>query len=483
MRLLALCAIPLVTALVVLGAPVFRGRRVPVALLLVVAGAHLTLVTSLWVMPVPPALGGWLAADALGLTVLTLTSVLFLVTATYIVGYLRQEAPRSGRVFAGGLLAFLAAASVVALAHHLAMLWVGMEATTLSVAPLVFLRRDRRSLEATWKYLVVSSVGIALALLGTFFLASAQGDLGRPLLLPDLIAHARELHPAWLRAAFLFLLVGFGTKMGLAPMHTWKPDTYGEAPSLVSGLMSGALTSCAFLGVARVSEVVAAAGLGSFAQPVLIAFGLLSLGVAATFVIGQRDVKRLLAYSSVEHMGLLVLGLGLGGVGAYGSMLHLVNNGLAKGWMFLVTGNIALATGAANSGNRGLIRTLPASATLLVLGLFAVTGSPPFGLFLSEFTILRAAFDGGHAWIAATILVALAVIFVGMAALVLGMVLGEPTTPTVGDLGAAPVRESGWLVAGPVALAALVLMLGFYIPGPLRDVLTRAAMALGGTAP
>jgi hydrogenase-4 component F len=484
MRLLALCAIPLVTALVVLGVPVFRGRRVPVALLIVVAGAHLALVTSLWVAPAPPALGGWLAADSLGLTVLTLTSVLFLVTAIYIVGYLRHDAPRSGRVFAGGLLAFLAAASVVALSHHLAMLWVGMEATTLSVAPLVFLRRDRRSLEATWKYLVVSSVGIALALLGTFFLASAQGDIGRPLLLPDLIIHARELHPAWLRAAFLFLLVGFGTKMGLAPMHTWKPDTYGEAPSLVSGLMAGSLTSCAFLGVARVTEVVAAAGLVSFAQPVLIAFGLLSLVVAATFVIGQRDVKRLLAYSSVEHMGLLVLGLGLGGVGAYGSMLHLVNNGLAKGWMFLVTGNIVLATGSATAaGNRGLVRTLPASATLLALGLFAVTGSPPFGLFLSEFTILRAAIDGGHPWIAATILVTLAVIFVGMAALVLGIVLGEPLSSAGRAPGALPARESPWLVAGPVALAAIVLMLGVYIPGPLHDVLTRAAVALGGSGP
>src|SRR6266571_1809823 len=406
MRLLALCAIPLVTALVVLAARTFRGRRV--------------------------------------------------------------------RVFAGGLLAFLAAASVVALAQHLAMLWVGMEATTLSVAPLVFLRRDRRSLEATWKYLVVSSVGIALALLGTFFLASAQGDVGRPLLLPDLLAHARELHPAWLRAAFLFLLVGFGTKMGLAPMHTWKPDTYGEAPSLVSGLMAGVLTTCAFLGIARVTEVVAAARLASFAQPVLLAFGLLSLAVAATFIIGQGDVKRLLAYSSVEHMGLLVLGLGLGGVGAYGSMLHLINNGLAKGWVFLVTGNVVLASGSATAaGNRGLIRTLPASATLLVLGLFAVTGSPPFGMFLSEFTILRAAFDGGHPWIAATILAALAVIFVGMAALVLGIVLGEP--PPSSEPNAVPVRESRWLISGPAALAAIVLMLGVYIPGPLHDILTRAA--------
>jgi hydrogenase-4 component F len=478
MRLLALCGIPLVTALLVLAVPAFRGRRVPVALLVTVAAAHLALVASLWTVPALPALGGWLAADSLGLTVLTVTSVLFLVTAIYVVGHVRLDAPRSGRLVAGGLLAFLAAASVVSLAHHLAMLWVGMEATTLSVAPLVFLRRDRRSLEATWKYLVVSSVGIALALLGTFFLASAQGGLGRPLLLPDLIAHARELHPAWLRAAFLFLLVGFGTKMGLAPMHTWKPDTYGEAPSLVGGLMAGALTSCAFLGIARVTEVVAAAGLGSFAQPVLLAFGLVSLVVAATFIIGQGDVKRLLAYSSVEHMGLLVLGLGLGGVGTYGSMLHLVNNGLAKGWVFLVTGNIVLATGSATAArNRGLVRTVPASAALLILGLFAVTGSPPFGLFMSEFTILRAAIDGGHPWIAALMLLTLAIIFVGMAALVLRVTLGEPPAGTV------PVRESPWLVAGPIALAAVVLMLGVYIPGPLQEVLTRAAVALGGKGP
>jgi len=479
MRLLAICALPLLAALAVLSFPVFRGRRVPVGLLAVIALTHLLLVATLWAVPEPSTLGGWIAADPLGLTVLTLTSVLFLVTVTYTVGYLQREKTRSGRVFAGCLLAFLSAASVVTLAQHLAMLWVGMEATTLSVAPLVFLRRDRRSLEATWKYLVISSVGIALALLGTFFLASAQGDVpGRPLVLPDLLAHARELHPAWLRVAFLFLLVGFGTKMGLAPMHTWKPDTYGEAPSLVSGLMAGALTSCAFLGVARVTEVVMAAGLGSFAQPVLIGFGLLSLAVAAVFIIGQSDVKRLLAYSSVEHMGLLVLGLGLGGVGAYGSMLHLVNNGLSKGWVFLVTGNIVLATGSATAaGNRGLIRTLPVSAALLVLGLFAVTGSPPFGLFMSEFTILRAAISAGHPWIAVAMLLMLAIIFVGMAALVLGIVLGEP------EPGTAPVRESPWLVAGPVALAAAVLMLGVYIPGPLHDVLARAAVALGGSAP
>lgn len=484
MRLLLLCALPLLGALVAAVLPAGRGRTATVgaarlALLVGIAVVHLALVVTLWLAPEPPVLGGWLAADALGLIVLTLTSVLFVLTALYAVGYLRREKPRGGRFFVTAMLGFLTATTVVSLSQHLAMLWVGMEATTLAVAPLIYHRHDRRSLEAVWKYLLISSVGIALALLGTFFLASAQGsELGRPLVLPDLVANARALHPAWVRAAFLFLLVGFGTKMGLAPMHTWKPDTYGEAPSLVSGLMAGALTSCAFLGVARITEVVMAAGLGSFAQPVLIGFGLLSLAIAAAFVIGQSDVKRLLAYSSVEHMGLLVLGLGLGGVGTYGSVLHLLNNGLTKGWMFLVVGSVVLASGSsAAAANRGLLRRLPVSGMLLVLGLFAVTGSPPFGTFLSEFTILRAAVNGGHTWIAVLTLLPLAVIFVGMAAMVLEMALGDPHDD------ASPERESRWLVLGPVVLAAAVAMLGVWIPAPLQAALAHAATALGGVAP
>jgi hydrogenase-4 component F len=330
-----------------------------------------------------------------------------------------------------------------------------------------------------WKYLLISSVGIALALLGIFFLATAQhGVPGRPLIVSDLAASATALHPSWLRAAFLFLLVGFGTKMGLAPMHTWKPDTYGEAPSLVGGLMAGALTSCAFLGLARVTGVAMAAGHGPFVQPVLIGFGLVSMVVAAAFIIGQTDLKRLLAYSSVEHMGLLVLGLGFGGIGTYGSALHVLNNGLSKGWLFLVAGNVVLATGSSSAvANRGLLRTVPVSGVLLVLGLFAVTGSPPFSLFVSEFTILRAALDAGHPWIAAAILLLLAIIFVGMASLVLEMSLGEPAP------GTQRVAESRWLVVGPVALAATVLVLGVYLPAPLRAALAGAAAGLGGGAP
>lgn len=443
--------------------------------LVVIAGIHLVLVASAWVSAPPSLLNGWLALDALGLVVLTVASGLFFVVSTYAVAYVRTE--RIGRGFASWLLAFLAAASLVALSHHLALLWVGMEGTTLALAPLIFQRRDRRSLEAVWKYLVISSVGIALALLGTFFLATAQSNLGpgmRPLVLEDLVAGAAQLDPAWLKAAFIFLLVGYGTKLGLAPMHTWKPDTYGEAPALVGGLMAGGLTSCAFLGIARVTEVTMAAGLGAFARPPLVIFGLVSLVVAAAFVIGQSDVKRLLAYSSVEHVGILVLGLGLGGVGVYGSVLHLVNNALAKGLLFLAAGSIAIAV---PNSRGGVLRTVPASGALLLVGLFAVTGSPPFGMFLSEFTILRAAWDGGHPWVASATLGLLALIFIGIAATILEL-LFAPSEELPRRTG-----ESAWLLVGPTVLAFGAIALGVVIPGPLQDLLSRAATALGGSTP
>lgn len=464
MLLLALVLVPVVGAA---GAYASAGRRG--GWLVAVAALHLALVVAAWRTAPASALDGWLALDPLGLVVLVVVSGLFLMVSVYAVGYLGRE--RVGRGFESWMLAFLATASLVAVSHHLALLWVGMEGTTLALAPLVYQRRDRRSLEAVWKYLVLCSVGIALALLGTFFLSTAQGDVGptvRPLVLEDLLASAATLHPAWLKAAFVFLLVGYGTKLGLAPLHTWKPDTYGEAPALVGGLMAGGLTSCAFLGIARITQVAVAAGLGAFVRPPLLVLGLLSLAVAATFVVGQTDVKRLLAYSSVEHVGLVVLGLGLGGVGVYGSVLHLVNNAVVKGLLFLAVGNALLAAGP-----------LRLSGVLLLVGLFAVTGSPPFGTFLSEFTIVRAAWVGGHPWIAAATLVLLAVIFVGVASVLLRLVYGAPALPASSQVA----LHGGWLLAGPVVLALVSLVLGLALPGPLHSLLVQAATALGGSGP
>jgi hydrogenase-4 component F len=244
--------------------------------------------------------------------------------------------------------------------------------------------------------------------------------------------------------------------------------------------MAGALTNCAFLGLARIAAICFAAGADAFVRPALIGFGLFSLAIAAAFIIGQTDIKRLLAYSSVEHMGILVLALGIGGAGAYGAVLHALNNGLAKGMVFLAVGNVVLATGTSTAAEiRGLVRRLPFSGILLVVGLFALTGSPPFGMFISEFTILRAAIGQHHPWIAALFLALLAIIFVGLGSMILEMVYGTPSEA----LPARQFRESVRLVAAPAAMAVLVLLLGLHLPGPLAHALSVAATMLGGRSP
>ena len=469
-----LILLPVAAGLLAWFAPSARARTV---LLLAAATAHVSGTAVLWWVKDTSVLEGWIAVDSLGLLVLTVVSLVFASVAIYTVGFLAAGDGRGERVFVSCLLGFLAAATLVAESHHLAVMWIGMETTTLTLAPLVLHRRDQRSLEAVWKYLVLSSVGIALALLGTFFMAAAQVQ-GRPLLLEDLIRNAGSMRPGLLRAAFVFLLVGYGTKMGLAPLHAWKPDTYGEAPSPVAALMAGALTSCAFLGLARVTEVMTAAQQQAFIRPPFFVLGLASLVIAAGFMIGQTDLKRLLAYSSVEHMGILAIALGLGGAGAYGAGFHLINNGLAKGAMFLTVGNIVLLSRSSEAAEtRGLLKRAPITAVLLIAGLFAVCGSPPFGLFISEITILGAAFHAGLTWLALLMLLLLALIFVGMARMLLGVAYGEPAA------GARPLAEMFPLIAGPVALNGVVLLLGLYVPGPLRIVLERAALALGGGTP
>ncbi|NTV53124.1 MAG: NADH dehydrogenase FAD-containing subunit [Candidatus Firestonebacteria bacterium] len=433
----------------------------------------------------------WLGLDEAGLLFLTLTSVLFLVVAFYAVYYLRQEA-RSAQtatqpgglfnntpeaVFVACLLAFLATMTLVVSSRHFGLLWVAIEATTLTSAPLIYFHRHHRSLEATWKYLLLCSVGIAVALLGNFFLAvAAKNGSGQPLALTFGVLTSPDVHlnPPWLKAAFLLILVGFGTKMGLAPMHTWLPDAHSEAPSLVSALLSGALLNCAFLGILRIQQVCAAAGIAAFGQDALIAFGLLSMAVAAVFILGQTDFKRMLAYSSVEHMGILILGLGLGGVGLFGSLLHAINHSLTKCLLFLVAGNIlSVYTSKSTADVRGVLQTLPVSGALWLIGFLAITGSPPFGTFVSELLILKAALDGGHLWVAALYLLLLAIIFISMASLVLRMVQGRTSRPVL-------IRES-WLSVAPAAvLAGLVLALGFYLPPFLSETLHRASVLFGG---
>ncbi|MGO8693030.1 MAG: proton-conducting transporter membrane subunit [Rectinemataceae bacterium] len=425
------------------------------------------------------ASGDWLVLDPPGKLVLLVVSGLFLFCSFYAVGYLRYRRERSNRIFTACLLVFLGVMSLVTWAHHLGLMWVAMEATTLSTAPLIYFNHSKRSIEATWKYLLVGSVGIALALLGTFFLAySAQRQGLQPTLtLEGLLSEAPNLSGPWLRAAFILLLVGYGTKMGLAPMHTWKPDAYGEAPGVVGAIFAGGVTSVAFLAFLRIYQIIEAAGDGIFASRILLFMGLFSMAVAGLFMVGQRDFKRMLAYSSVEHMGILMVGLGIGSPALYGTMFHVLTNSATKGVLFLSAGNIHRAYASKNTDQvRGAMRRLPLSAALFVAGFLAVTGSPPFGPFMSEFSILNGAFDAGRFAAAALFLLFLLVVFIGMGKTVLKVVQGRA------PLGAAdsPYRD-GFLTAAPVALLmCIVVAVGFYLPGPLSALLHASAAFLGG---
>ena len=452
-----------------------QARR-PLALL---AGGllHLAGVVFLWIARPAPALGGWLELDPLAKVVLTMISVLFAVCAVYAQGYLARRPDRDNRIFVGGLLVLLSAMTVVACSQHLGLLWVAIELTTLCTAPLIYFDKSARSLEAAWKYLLVCSLGIALALLGTFFLALAGAGEGGPrsLLLADLVRAGRALSSPWVRAAFVFLLVGYGTKMGLAPLHSWKPDAYGEAPGVLGALLSGGVTSVGFVALARVVQVCSAAGEGAFARDALVGMGLLSMALASVFMIGQRDFKRMLAYSSVEHMGILALGLGLGGSAASGAVFHALNNGLTKGVLFLAAGNIHRSYGSKLVDDvRGAARRLPVSGPLFLAGFLAVTGSPPFSPFFSEFTILNGAMASGRFVVGGLFLLFLSVIFVGMGATVLKVVQGDP--------GGAPEMHhaDSWLTAGPpLLLMALVLALGLFLPQELKSLFDAAAAQVG----
>jgi hydrogenase-4 component F len=260
--------------------------------------------------------------------------------------------------------------------------------------------------------------------------------------------------------------------MGLAPMHAWKPDAYGEAPGIVGTILAGGVSGCAFLAILRIYQICQAGADAEFAREIMVFIGLLSMAVAAVFMTRQRDFKRMLAYSSIEHMGILILGVGIGGAAVYGALLHLVNNGLTKGVLFLSAGNIHRAYGSKRTDDvRGALRRVPLSGALFLAGFLAITGSPPFGPFVSEFTIVNAAVGSGQLVTGGIFLLLLVAVFIGMGATVLAVVQGNPPEQTPGH---------GFLdgvgTGAPIVLfMALVLLLGLYVPPPLESLLRDAA--------
>lgn len=437
---------------------------------------HLLGVASFWISPPVGVLGGFLALDSLGMVVLSALSVLFFAVSLYVPGYVAHEKGRSNRVFTACILFLLFSVTLVTLSQHLGLFWVAIEAATLVSAPLINFHRRAQALEATWKYLMIGSVGIALALLGTFFLAISAAGI-KSLVLGDLLSQGPLLSTPWLKLSVIFLIAGYGTKMGLVPMHGWKPDAYGEAPGPVGALLAGGLTNCAFLAFLRIGQICHGAGQAEFLRPILLTLGILSVALASFSMLGQVDFNRLLAYSSIEHMGILILGLGLGGLGFYGSLFHAVNNAFSKGLIFLVSGNLYQKYQSKRLGDiRGVSKIFPFTGGLLVAAVLAVTGMPPFGTFFSEWMILSAALAGRHYGLAFFYLLFLSVVFIAFVPAVLKMARGAPDDTLV----ARSKKDSWAAVLPPLLLAGITLLLGFYVPSFLDQALKNSSALLGG---
>ena len=357
-------------------------------------------------------------------------------------------------------------------ANNVAIMWVALEATTIFSALLIPLTRSKSSVEASWKYILICSVGIALAFAGTvlgyFDFVSLSGRVEHALNWPVLLSHAPSLHPEVMKLAFVFLLVGYGTKAGIAPMHTWLPDAHSEAPSPLSAMMSGVLLAVALYAVLRWKMVVDATLGDGYTNKLFIALGLLSMAIASFSIVLSRNYKRMLAYSSIEHTGLMCLGLALGPLGVFAAMLHLVNHTAAKSMTFLLAGRVHHRYHTAQIRDvSGLLKTMPGTASMMAVGILAIIGLPPFGLFISEFALIRAGFATGHPWVMGAALVLLSVAFVASISHLNRMLYGPPPeNMMVGEKNIWP------LVLLSLNVAVLVA-LGLTLPTPLETLLNQ----------
>jgi hydrogenase-4 component F len=436
------------------------------------------------------AAGGWLYLDALSALHLGLLALVCGSSTLFALVYLGDEvrrnhlSARQARVFASLWCTALAAMTLLLVSNNLGLMWVGMETTTMATAFLIAIHVSRESLEAMWKYVLICSVGVGFAFMGTLLVAAAATSSlspGSSLLWTNLVASAGLLDPRLMRAAVVFLLVGYGTKAGLAPMHNWLPDAHSQAPAPVSALFSGFMLNAALYCILRVLRIADAVPLcRGWSQSLLLGFGLLSLVIGAAFVMFQRDAKRLLAYCSVEHMGLIAIGFGLGGLGTFAALFHSLNHALAKTLAFFSVGRLGQSCGSHSIADMsGSVRVSPLWAAGLLAGMLALMGAAPSACFISELQILQAAFHRASAVAFVVLLLALAVAFVGMLRHALRLAWGRSARST--EEGEAPRRPYSsierLLVAVPLAL---LIGLGLWLPAPLAHLIGAAANIVDG---
>jgi hydrogenase-4 component F len=440
---------------------------------------------------------GFFYADALSALVVLLTSFVSLVCSVYAVGYFRQD-EKSGvfqekseqqsllvvpklREYYSLTPLFVFSMVLVALANNLGILWVAIEGTTLASVFLVMFYGRETSLEAAWKYAIIGGVGLSMALFGTLLTYySAHRVIGTDTLAglnwSVLVENAVQFDKPTMRLAFILILLGYGTKAGIAPMHTWKPDAYSEAPIPAAAMLAAGVLNCALYGLVRFYILTSKCLGPEFASHLLILFGLLSMAVAVPFILVQKNFRRMLAYSSIDHSGIMVLALGFGGpLGILGMLLHMTFHSITKPLLFFCAGNVQqqLKTDQFREAKGGLIHSMPFTGAAFLMVTLAVTGAPPFSLFLSEFTILRAGFNGGHFVLAILFVTFLVAIFSGFLIHIANLVLGP-------DPGLPPGEACRWKKFSVVGLALVIILMGFWIPAPLFQLIQGAADMVTG---
>ena len=479
--LVALLVVPFVVGLTCWFAPPVAGRA-----LTVVSGAGAFVLAALLVASSQPAtaLSGWLRADALSVVFLVAVAFLYGSTAVFAVGYLppgdTPSACRYSRRFYAGLNLFAWSMAMATVVNGLALLWVAVEVTTVVSALLVAIDDTDEATEAAWKYVLIASMGLGIALLATIIMYYAGSQVfgdAYELFYPKLLGSAGQFPHAAVRLAYVLAVLGFGTKMGLVPVHTWLPDAHSEAPTPVSAMLSGALLAVSFYAILRFYQITVRAVGPTFARDVLLAFGLASLGLAALYLASQRDLKRLLAYSSVEHMGIMAIGMSFSApIAIVGVLLHVLAHAAAKSTAFFGAGSVIRKLGTKDLTRiRGGIGLLPWSGPLTVAAILGLCAMPPFGVFRSEFLIVSGGLSDPRDGV-----VAVLVVLVTLASLGLTWFGTETMLTPVPDGSVARGETSGWMVAAMVIGLVALAVLGLDPPAQLSHLLTQAAGELGG---
>ena len=436
---------------------------------------------------VDPAWSSWIAVDALSALILLLIALVGATAAVFSVGYMAHGklAPRRLRLYYANYNLFLFSMLAIPLLAEPTLVWIVVELTTLCSALLVSFENTREALEAAWKYVVLSLMGAGIALFGFLVLfAALHAGGGGVYTWAGLVAAAPRMPALLTQTAFLLILIGLGTKVGLVPMHTWLPDAHSQAPSPVCALLSGIETTSILYVILRLFPVMQAVP-GAHAERWALVLGLISVGTAAFLLLQVHDYKRLFAFSTVEHMGIILAAVGLGASAAdYGAMQQIVNHSVTKSFCFFAAGTTLLAVGTREiAAVRGLVRRAPVAGAALIFGGLAIAGAPPLAVFLSEFTILKAGLAQGH--YVATVLLAVFIViaFFGVMAHLNRMVFGAPANGVPAEEPAEPQSVERFRMPFTCALTLIlaavpVLGLGVYVPEPLHALLKQAAAAL-----